>query len=104
MNHTKTLLRLCSELQENLVRSHAAGTGEPLSLRRTRMLLALRINVLAKGYSGISRANLEKYIAAFNGEPRRQRLFEPQTYPPLESSSCSDGFPTEPTVYLPGSL
>lgn len=26
------------------------GTGEPLSIERTRMLLALRINILAKGY------------------------------------------------------
>ena len=41
------------ELQENLIRSHAAGTGEPLSRERTRMLLALRVNVLAKGHSGI---------------------------------------------------
>ncbi|VDK26195.1 unnamed protein product [Anisakis simplex] len=30
------------------------------------MLLALRINVLAKGYSGISLQNLHKLIAAFN--------------------------------------
>ena len=30
------------------------------------MLLALRINVLAKGYSGISKANLLKLINAFN--------------------------------------
>ncbi|XP_052779312.1 histidine ammonia-lyase-like [Mya arenaria] len=54
------------ELQENLIRSHAAGVGNPLSPERTRMLLALRINVLAKGYSGISPENLKKYIAAFN--------------------------------------
>ncbi|KAL4226136.1 hypothetical protein ACF0H5_014123 [Mactra antiquata] len=54
------------ELQENLIRSHAAGVGNPLSPERTRMLLALRINVLAKGYSGISIETLKKYIAAFN--------------------------------------
>ena len=39
-----------SELQENLITSHAAGTGPPLTLERTRMLLALRINILAKGF------------------------------------------------------
>ncbi|VDI61586.1 histidine ammonia-lyase [Mytilus galloprovincialis] len=55
-----------NELQENLIRSHAAGVGPPLSPERTRMLLALRINVLTKGYSGISMANLKKYIKAFN--------------------------------------
>ncbi|XP_025108687.1 LOW QUALITY PROTEIN: histidine ammonia-lyase-like [Pomacea canaliculata] len=54
------------ELQENLIRSHAAGVGPGLSPERTRMLLALRINVLAKGYSGISLETLQQYIAAFN--------------------------------------
>ncbi|GFO42756.1 histidine ammonia-lyase [Plakobranchus ocellatus] len=54
------------ELQENLIRSHAAGVGSGLSPERTKMLLALRINVLAKGYSGISLETLEKLIAAFN--------------------------------------
>ncbi|KAM4748564.1 histidine ammonia-lyase-like [Rhinophrynus dorsalis] len=54
------------ELQENLVRSHSAGVGKPLSPERTRMLLALRINVLAKGYSGISLETLHQVIEAFN--------------------------------------
>ncbi|XP_054893570.1 histidine ammonia-lyase isoform X2 [Poeciliopsis prolifica] len=54
------------ELQENLVRSHSAGLGNPLSPERTRMLLALRINVLAKGHSGISLETLQAMIQAFN--------------------------------------
>ncbi|KAJ5078271.1 histidine ammonia-lyase [Anaeramoeba ignava] len=54
------------DLQQNLIRSHAAGVGDPLSPTRTRMLLALRINVLAKGYSGISLETLNKLIDAFN--------------------------------------
>uniref|UniRef100_A0A3B4BPS7 Histidine ammonia-lyase n=1 Tax=Pygocentrus nattereri TaxID=42514 RepID=A0A3B4BPS7_PYGNA len=54
------------ELQENLIRSHSAGLGSPLSPERTRMLLALRINVLAKGYSGISLETLHTMIQAFN--------------------------------------
>ncbi|KAG8439603.1 hypothetical protein GDO86_005693 [Hymenochirus boettgeri] len=54
------------ELQENLVRSHSAGVGKPLSPDRTRMLLALRINVLAKGYSGVSLDTLHQAIEAFN--------------------------------------
>ncbi|KAK9516475.1 hypothetical protein VZT92_024401 [Zoarces viviparus] len=54
------------ELQENLVRSHSAGVGNPLSPERTRMLLALRINVLAKGYSGISLETLHAMVQAFN--------------------------------------
>ncbi|XP_030913426.1 histidine ammonia-lyase isoform X2 [Geospiza fortis] len=54
------------ELQVNLVRSHSAGVGKPLTPERTRMLLALRINVLAKGYSGISLETLEQVIEVFN--------------------------------------
>ncbi|XP_077452493.1 histidine ammonia-lyase isoform X2 [Stigmatopora argus] len=54
------------ELQENLIRSHSAGVGNPLSPERTRMLLALRINVLAKGHSGISLETLHAMIQAFN--------------------------------------
>ena len=39
-------------LQRNLIRSHAAGVGDPLTRERTRMLLCLRINILSKGHSG----------------------------------------------------
>ena len=41
------------ELQINLVRSHAAGVGEPLSVAETRSMMLLRANSLAKGYSGV---------------------------------------------------
>ncbi|MBN3271811.1 HUTH lyase, partial [Polyodon spathula] len=51
------------ELQENVIRS---CVGKPLSPERSRMLLALRINVLAKGYSGISLDTLHQMIEAFN--------------------------------------
>ncbi|KAI1301718.1 Histidine ammonia-lyase [Halotydeus destructor] len=53
-------------LQVNLIRSHAAGVGNPLTPERVRRLLALRINVLAKGYSGISIETLNQLIDAFN--------------------------------------
>jgi len=39
-------------LQENLVRSHACGVGEPLPANEVRVMLLLRANVLAKGFSG----------------------------------------------------
>jgi histidine ammonia-lyase len=41
------------ELQINLVRSHAAGVGEPLSIAETRAMMLLRANSLSKGYSGV---------------------------------------------------
>src|SRR5688572_19079276 len=40
-------------LQLNLLRSHAAGVGRPLPPRAVRATMALRANVLAKGFSGI---------------------------------------------------
>src|SRR5205809_7209946 len=46
-------------LQVNLLRSHAAGVGEPLPARAVRATMALRANVLAKGFSGISLQTLE---------------------------------------------
>jgi len=41
------------ELQVNLVRSHAVGVGEPLSVTETRAMMLLRANSLAKGCSGV---------------------------------------------------
>jgi histidine ammonia-lyase len=41
------------ELQINLVRSHAVGVGEPLSIAETRAMMLLRANSLAKGNSGV---------------------------------------------------
>jgi histidine ammonia-lyase len=53
-------------LQVNLLRSHAAGVGEPLPARAVRATMALRANVLAKGYSGISVQTLEALLALLN--------------------------------------
>jgi histidine ammonia-lyase len=53
-------------LQLNLLRSHAAGVGEPLPLRAVRATMALRANVLAKGFSGIRLETLDALIALLN--------------------------------------
>ena len=53
-------------LQLNLIRSHAAGVGAPLPVRIVRATMALRANVLAKGYSGIRRTTVERLIALLN--------------------------------------
>src|SRR5436190_13709942 len=53
-------------LQVNLLRSHAAGVGDPLPARAVRATMALRANVLAKGFSGISLQTLEALIALLN--------------------------------------
>jgi histidine ammonia-lyase len=55
-----------AELQVNLLRSHAAGVGEPLSIPVVRATMALRVNVLAKGFSGIRLETLERLIDLLN--------------------------------------
>jgi histidine ammonia-lyase len=50
-------------LQLNLVRSHAAGTGEPLSVPFVRAAGVLRANSLSAGHSGIKPETLELLVA-----------------------------------------
>ncbi len=57
--------KLCA-LQVNLLRSHASGVGEPLSVPAVRATMALRANVLAKGFSGIRLETLQALIDALN--------------------------------------
>ncbi|MGA9364775.1 MAG: histidine ammonia-lyase [Bacteroidota bacterium] len=47
------------ELQRNLILSHSAGAGEPLPPQVVRGMLLLRINALAKGYSGVRLKTLQ---------------------------------------------
>src|SRR5579884_2734209 len=41
------------ELQLNLIRSHCAGVGEPLTEPEVRAMMLLRANSLSKGFSGV---------------------------------------------------
>ena len=54
------------QLQLNLVRSHAAGVGDPLSPHETRGMLLLRANVLARGYSGVRPLLVEHLLTLLN--------------------------------------
>jgi histidine ammonia-lyase len=55
-----------AQLQVNLLRSHAAGVDAPLSVRAVRATMALRANVLAKGFSGIRLETLDAFVALLN--------------------------------------
>lgn len=55
-----------TKLQENLIFSHACGTGKPLDITTTRMMMILRLNVLAKGHSGISLESVDSLTEAIN--------------------------------------
>jgi histidine ammonia-lyase len=50
-------------LQLNLIRSHCAGVGEPLPEPVVRAILALRVNCLARGHSGIRQETLDQLLA-----------------------------------------
>jgi len=55
-----------AQLQTNLVRSHSAGVGSPLSEAESRAMLLLRANVLAKGFSGNRPELVDLLVAMLN--------------------------------------
>ncbi|MEB3286567.1 MAG: histidine ammonia-lyase [Vampirovibrionales bacterium] len=50
-------------LQANLIRSHAAGTGDLLDIPTVRAMMLLRANTLAKGLSGVRVEVIETLLA-----------------------------------------
>ena len=70
-------------LQRNLLLSHAAGVGEALPDAVVRLILALKINALARGHSGISLGLIEALMA----------LLEHEVYPvvPAQGSVGASG-------------
>ena len=78
-------------LQRNLVRSHAAGVGEPLAEAEVRAMLLLRANVLAKGHSGVRRAG--RGVADGDAEPWRSSRSSFARLSRRERRSCSAGPP-----------
>jgi len=57
-----------SQLQHNLVLSHAAGVGEPLDKDVVRTVLLLKINSLAQGLSGVRLSLIERLLNLHNAE------------------------------------
>lgn len=54
------------KLQENLVKSHACGTGPALPEEIVRLMLFLKVQSLAYGYSGVQLTTVERLIDMFN--------------------------------------
>lgn len=54
------------KLQENLVLSHATGTGPLLDDAIVRLMMVLKINALAQGYSGIRAEVVQALVALVN--------------------------------------
>jgi histidine ammonia-lyase len=57
-----------SALQRNLVLSHSAGTGPLLDDAAVRLILALKIAALAKGYSGVRWSLIEAMLRLLDAE------------------------------------
>lgn len=55
-----------TQLQENLIMSHACGMGEPYPVEVVRAMMSLRINALVKGYSGIREETLLHLVELVN--------------------------------------
>jgi histidine ammonia-lyase len=55
-----------AKLQENLVLSHACGTGDLIDKDIVKLMLLLKIQSLSKGYSGVSLELVERLIYFFN--------------------------------------
>ena len=55
-----------TELQENLVKSHACGTGDIVSARVVKLMLLLKVKALSYGNSGASLETVSRLIDFFN--------------------------------------
>lgn len=55
-------------LQRSIVLSHAAGIGEFMSEATVRLLMVLKVNSLARGFSGIRLSVIEALITLINSE------------------------------------
>jgi histidine ammonia-lyase len=56
-----------NKLQENLVMSHACGTGQPVKEDIIRIMLLLKIHGLSLGKSGVQVLTIQRMIDLFNG-------------------------------------
>jgi histidine ammonia-lyase len=57
-----------SKLQENLVKSHACGTGEEVPNEIVKLMLLLKIQSLNYGHSGIQLQTVDRLIAFYNND------------------------------------
>ena len=57
-----------TKLQENLIKSHACGTGEEVPSEIVKIMLLLKIQSLSYGYSGVQLATVERLIEFFNND------------------------------------
>ncbi|MDG2499197.1 MAG: histidine ammonia-lyase [Flavobacteriaceae bacterium] len=57
-----------TKLQENLVRSHACGTGDFVALPIIKLMLLLKIKSLSYGHSGIQLETVKRLVSFYNND------------------------------------
>ncbi len=57
-----------SQLQENLILSHACGVGEEVALPIVKLMLLLKAHALSLGYSGVQVETVERILDFYNNE------------------------------------
>ena len=57
-----------THLQENLVLSHACGTGEKVAKPIIRLMLLLKIQSLSYGYSGVQLETVQRLVDFYNND------------------------------------
>lgn len=57
-----------SQLQHNLVMSHACGTGEEVRQEIVRIMILLKVQSLSYGYSGVQLITVQRLIDMFNND------------------------------------
>lgn len=57
-----------TKLQENLIKSHACGTGEEVLSEVVKIMLLLKIQSLSYGYSGVQLVTVQRLIDFYNND------------------------------------
>jgi histidine ammonia-lyase len=91
--HNKTISKdQLNKLQENLVMSHACGTGPVVRKEIVRLMLLLKIHALSLGKSGVQVGTVQRLIDFFNHGIRlfmnRDRLGHQAIWLPLLTFFC----------------
>jgi histidine ammonia-lyase len=83
-----------AHLQDNLVRSHAVGIGEPLTDEVVRLVMVMKLQALAQGYSGVRPALADAIVALLEHGiypiiPRKGSVGASGDLAPLAHMSCA---------------
>ena len=66
-----------SKLQDNILRSHSVGVGNPIEPKIAKMMLVLKLQALSMGFSGVQKTTLQRiefFINQYNSCGARTRL------------------------------